>query len=78
MRLKYRCIIAALLAFFVAPIDEIMLVTQVPILCPMMIGIATANGTAPDRHKACSIPIDADELCIIAVRMMALTTALMC
>ena len=60
---------AARLAFLLAPIAEIILVMQVPIFCPIIIGIATAYGTAPDRQSACKIPTDADELWIMAVRM---------
>ena len=42
MRLKYRCTSAALLAFLLVPILEIIAVTQVPIFCPMIIGTAAA------------------------------------
>ena len=40
IRLKYRWIKAARLAFLLAPTEEISAVTQVPIFCPMMMGIA--------------------------------------
>ena len=39
--LKYRCTMAARFAFLVAPILDNSAVTQVPIFCPIMIGIAT-------------------------------------
>ena len=70
IRLKYRCIIAARFAFLFAPIAERIAVTQVPIFCPMMIGNAELNGTAPVIQSACRIPTDADEDWIIAVRIV--------
>ena len=36
--------------------------------CPMMIGIAALNGTAPVRQSACRIPTDAEDDWITAVR----------
>ena len=38
--LKERCTKAALLAFLLAPMEEIKAVTQVPIFCPIMMGTA--------------------------------------
>ncbi len=38
--LKDRCTMAARLAFLFAPTEESMAVTQVPMFCPMMMGIA--------------------------------------
>ena len=52
IRLKYRWIIAALLAFLFAPIADRSAVTQVPMFCPMMIGNAELNGTAPVIQSA--------------------------
>ena len=49
-------------AFLLAPIDEIIAVTQVPIFCPIIIGIAVLYPTAPVTHNACKIPTDAEEL----------------
>ena len=40
MTLNSKCTAAARLAFLLAPTEEIMAVTQVPIFCPMMMGIA--------------------------------------
>ena len=45
-----------------APILEIIAVTQVPIFCPMMIGNAVPVVTAPEIQSACKIPTDAEEL----------------
>ena len=42
MTLKYRCTMAARRALLFAPMDEISAVTQVPMFCPMMIGMALA------------------------------------
>ena len=47
--------------------DEISAVTQVPIFCPMMIGMAALKFTAPVAHNACRIPTEAEELWMIAV-----------
>ena len=66
--LKYRCTSAARLAFLLAPIPEIMAVTQVPIFCPMMMGMALPKLTAPVAQRACRIPTDAEELWMMAVR----------
>ena len=52
MILKYRCTNAALLAFFLVPIHDMSAVTHVPIFCPMIIGIAVLNDTAPVAHNA--------------------------
>ena len=40
MRLKYRWMIAARLAFLLAPTEESIAVTQVPMFWPMMMGSA--------------------------------------
>ena len=50
-----------------APILESNAVTQVPIFCPMIIGIAALYPTAPVIHSACRIPTDAEEDWISAV-----------
>ena len=60
--------IAVLFAFLFAPNDEIIAVTQVPIFCPIMIGIALPYVTAPVEANAWSIPTEADELWITAVK----------
>ena len=62
MILKYKCTNAVRFAFLDAPIEEIIAVTQVPMFCPMMIGIAHPKLTAPVLHNACKIPTDAEEL----------------
>ena len=67
IRLKYRWIMDARFAFLLAPIEEISAVTQVPMFCPMMIGIAVLYPTAPVIHSACRIPTDAEELWMTAV-----------
>ena len=66
--MKYRCTAAARFAFFLAPIAERIAVIQVPMFCPIMIGIAALNGTVPVRHRACRIPTDAEDDWITAVR----------
>ena len=43
--LKARCTTAALLAFLLVPTDESIAVMQVPIFCPIMIGIAAPYDT---------------------------------
>ena len=40
------------LAFLVAPMLERMAVTQVPIFCPMMMGMAVAKVTTPEADRA--------------------------
>ena len=50
-----------------APTEEISAVTQVPIFCPIMIGIAAPKEMAPVLDSACNIPTDAEEDCTIAV-----------
>ena len=40
IRLKLICITDTFLAFLLTPIEDKSAVTQVPIFCPMMIGIA--------------------------------------
>ena len=42
MMLNIRCTTAARRAFLFVPTDAIIAVTQVPIFCPMMMGIAAA------------------------------------
>ena len=59
--LKKRCTAAALFAFLLVPILEMIAVTQVPMFCPMMIGNAELNGTAPVIQSACRIPTDAED-----------------
>ena len=68
--LKKRWIIDALFAFLLAPTDDMIAVTLVPIFCPIIIGIAVPKLTAPVAHSACRIPTDAEELWITAVRMV--------
>ena len=65
--LKVKCIIAALLAFLLAPILEINEVTHVPIFSPYSIGKAAVIGINPWEARAINIPIEALELCTIAV-----------
>ena len=60
--LKKRCTAAALFAFLLVPILEMIAVTQVPMFCPIMIGNAVLKLTAPVAQSACKIPTDADEL----------------
>ena len=72
--LKERCTAATLLAPLLAPIDERIAVTQVPIFCPMMIGMAVPYVTDPVRHSACRIPTEADELWIAAVNTVPAAT----
>ena len=62
MILKYRCTSAARFAFLFAPTAEISAVTQVPIFCPIIIGITVANPSEPVEHSACKIPTEAEEL----------------
>ena len=42
MTLNIRCTTAARLAFLFVPTEEIMAVTQVPMFCPMIMGMAAA------------------------------------
>ena len=65
--MKVKCIVAARLAFLDAPILDINEVTQVPMLSPYSIGSAALSGINPCEASAISIPIEADELCIIPV-----------
>lgn len=44
------------------PMLEISAVTQVPIFCPMMMGIAIPYVMLPVRESACRIPTEAEEL----------------
>ena len=61
-RLKYRCISPARFALLDVPTDEIRVVTQVPIFCPIIMGIAAPSVIAPPALNACKMPTDADEL----------------
>ena len=47
--------------------EEMSAVTQVPMFCPMMIGMAVLNGTTPVSASACRIPTEADEDWMMAV-----------
>ena len=58
--LKLRCTNAARFAFLLAPTAEMMAVIQVPIFCPMIIGIAAPYVTAPVDASACNIPTEAE------------------
>ena len=49
-------------AFLFAPMQEIRAVAQVPMFCPIIIGIAEAKDIAPVTVRACRIPTEADEL----------------
>ena len=60
--LNIKCIVAALLAFLLAPILDINDVTQVPIFSPYNIGSADDKGINPSDASASNIPIDALEL----------------
>ena len=66
--LKERCTAATLLAPRFAPMEERIAVTQVPIFCPMIIGIVVPYVTAPVLQSACKMPTEADELWIAAVK----------
>ena len=71
--LKVKCIIAALLAFLLAPILEINEVTHVPIYSPNSIGKAAVIGINPWEARAINIPIEALELCTIAVIVLLIS-----
>ncbi|MPN08668.1 hypothetical protein SDC9_155953 [bioreactor metagenome] len=58
---------AARLAFFVAPTQEISAVAQVPMFCPIIMGIALPYVTLPVTVSACKIPTEAEDDWIIAV-----------
>ena len=51
------------------PILEISDVTQVPIFCPMMMGIAIPKVMLPVMERDCRMPTDAAELWMIPVTM---------
>ena len=65
--LNARWTIAALLAFLLVPTDESIAVIQVPMFCPIMIGIAAPYDTCPVTARACKIPTEAELDCIMAV-----------
>ena len=65
--LKHRCIIAALLAFLLAPIVDSNDVTHVPILSPYKTGRAAVIGNSPCEARTIRIPIEALELWIVPV-----------
>ena len=65
--LKHKCTTAALRAFLVVPMEESIAVTQVPIFCPKIMGMALAYVMVPVAESACKIPTEAEELWIIAV-----------
>ena len=65
--LKDRWTMAARLAFFVVPKEERSAVAQVPIFCPMMIGMAAPYETCPVEASACRIPTEAELDWITAV-----------
>jgi len=67
MTLNKMCITATLLAFLFTPILEISAVAQVPIFCPMTIGMAIPHVMPPVSDRACSMPMDAAELWMMAV-----------
>ncbi len=51
----------------VVPALEISAVTQAPMFCPIIIGIALPKVREPVEDSACKMPTEADELCITAV-----------
>ncbi len=65
--LNDKWIIVVLLAFLPVPILAKTAVIQVPIFCPNNTYIADGNVITPLLARACKIPTDAEELCIIAV-----------
>ena len=72
--LKTRCTIAVLFAFLLAPTEESMAVIQVPIFCPMMMGMAAPFVTCPVAASACRIPTEAELDWIMAVSMAPAST----
>ena len=74
MTLMATWIAVTLLASLLTPIEESIAVIQVPILAPMMIGIAIPHVSLPVREILCRIPIDAAELWITPVTIMPAST----
>ena len=68
MMLKQRWTTAARRAFLLAPTEEIMAVTQVPMFWPMMMGMAVPQVTCPVEARACKMPTEAEEDWMMAVR----------
>ena len=57
-----------------APIQERRAVAQVPIFCPIIMGIAAPKEIAPVEESACKIPTEAEEDWIMAVSTAPATT----
>ena len=62
MTLNRICSTVTRFALRLTPILEISAVAQVPMFCPMMIGMAIPQVIWPVMARACSIPTDAAEL----------------
>ena len=67
--LKVKCIKATLLEFALAPTDARSAVTQVPIFAPKTMKSARSRGNTPVPTIVIKTPVDADELCIKAVKI---------
>ena len=74
MTLKYRWMRAARRAFLLAPTEESMAVTVVPMFWPRMMGMAEPKVTAPVEARACRIPTEAEEDWMMAVRAAPAST----
>ena len=61
MRLKPKWMHAARRAFLLVPMLDNIAVTQVPIFCPIIMGMAEPKVMAPVALKAWRIPTEAEE-----------------
>ena len=77
MILKNRWIMAVRLAFLEAPTLEMRAVMQVPMFCPMIRGMAMWKVTTPVELMAWRIPMEAEELCKMAVTAAPTATPIM-